>query len=174
MKFALKTRVRRTGFTLIELLVVIAIIAILVGLLLPAVQWVREAANRTQCANNLKQIGLAMLHYNDDYGALPPSRMQNGSATWAVLILPYLEQKEMFHQWNLNVPYVQQTASVRQKPLSIYFCPTRRYHFSAPTLSLGGDESILPDGTLGPNYPGALGDYAVNIGTSGADGYHDL
>lgn len=174
MKLGLIKRVRRSGFTLIELLVVIAVIAILVGLLLPAVQWVREAANRTHCANNLKQIGLAMLHYADDKGALPPSRMQNGSATWAVLILPYLEQRDFYNQWNLNVPYDQQTASVRQKPLSIYFCPTRRDHFMAPTLSLAGDEATLPDGTLGPNNPGALGDYAVNIGTSGADGFHDL
>jgi type II secretory pathway pseudopilin PulG len=156
------------------LLVVIAIIAILVGLLLPAVQWVREAANRTQCANNLKQIGLAMLQYADDISALPPSRMQNGAATWAVLILPYLEQKDWFHKWNLKVSYDLQSAPAREKNFSIYFCPTRRYHDTAPTLSIAGDELILPDGTLGPNIPGALGDYAVNIGTSGADGYHDL
>ena len=165
---------RRSAFTLIELLVVIAIIAILVGFLLPAVQWVREAANRTQCTNNLKQIGLALLHYAEDKGALPPSRMQNGSATWAVLIFPYLEQEHLYRQWNFNVPYDQQLALARQKPLPIYFCPTRRYSDSAPTLSIAGDESILADGTLGPNYPGALGDYAVNIGTSGADGLHDL
>jgi len=165
---------RRSAFTLIELLVVIAIIAILVGFLLPAVQWVREAANRTQCANNLKQIGLAMLHYANDKGALPPSRMQNGSATWAVLIFPYLEQEQLYRQWNFNFPYDQQLAIARQKPLPIYFCPTRRYSDSPPTLSIAGDETILPDGTLGPNYPGALGDYAANGGTSGADGYHDL
>jgi prepilin-type N-terminal cleavage/methylation domain-containing protein len=174
MKSGLRKRVQRSGFTLIELLVVIAIIAILVGLLLPAVQWAREAANRTACANNLKQIGLAMLHYADDKGALPPSRMQNGSATWAVLILPYLEQNDWYRQWNLDVSYDQQSAPARQKAFSIYFCPTRRDTFSPPTLSIAGDESILSDGTLGPNYPGALGDYAVNIGTSGADGYHDL
>jgi prepilin-type N-terminal cleavage/methylation domain-containing protein len=166
---------RRKGFTLIELLVVIAIIAILVGMLLPAVQWIREAGNRTVCANNLKQIGLAMMHYADNHGAtLPPSRMQNGSATWAVLILPYLEQHNFYKEWNLNLPYYQQTTAARQATVPIYFCPSRRDATSPPVFSVAGDESILNDGTLGPNYPGALGDYAANIGTSGADGYHDL
>src|SRR6202030_1273689 len=89
---------RRGGFTLIELLVVIAIIAILMALLVPAVQKVREAAAKTQCANNLKQIGIASHTYEGDYKFLVPAFIGNNSvdpdgwATWAVLLLPYLEQ----------------------------------------------------------------------------------
>ena len=102
---------KRRAFTLIELLVVIAIIAILIALLLPAVQQAREAARRTQCKNNLKQIGLALHNYHDVYLQFPCpfgiSALRGGAEVWGhsqwVGLLPYMEQAPLYSQWNFNV-----------------------------------------------------------------------
>lgn len=157
---ALCPRQRRAAFTLIELLVVIAIIAVLIALLVPAVQKVREAANRTECANNLKQIGLAIHGYHGDFKKIPYSR-QDTAETWAVLLLPYIEQGNLFKLWNMTQNYYNQSPTVLLSPIPTYLCPARRSPTTSPTASLSGD---LLQGATPPHVPGALGDYAACTG----------
>ena len=114
------------GFTLVELLVVIAIIGVLVALLLPAVQAAREAARRTQCVNNLKQIGLAIQTHHDTYKRIPNSRRKYDYITWAAEIWPFLEAGNIATAWDRTQTYYGQTEEARTAQVPIYFCPSRR------------------------------------------------
>ncbi len=139
-----RTRLGGAGFTLVELLVVIAIIGILIALLLPAVQAAREAARRTQCTNNLKQMGIALHNYHDSLASLPPGGIwwtnNTGAANWALNrgsmlahILPYMEQEPLYEAFDLSLPLAYQqfaTPPSSGSPyiagtlLSVYKCPT--------------------------------------------------
>jgi len=168
---------RRPAFTLVELLVVIAIIGVLVALLLPAVQAAREAARRSSCQNNLRQIGLAAQNFHDSRGTLPPIRLQGGDgwASFFVIIMPYMEQANIQNQWDLTLKYASQPVAARQTQVKTFYCPSRR----APMLSIAenfesADTNPPPNwnftGTVqarfsaANNPPGACGDYAANVG----------
>lgn len=154
----------RRGFTLIEILVVIAIIAILIGLLLPAVQKVREAANRIVCTNNLKQLGLGMHNYHDANSALPPAFVNNGAWPpppfsfthgWAPFILPYIEQQALHDLYHWEVPlYHPLNQGLMTQHVKIFQCPStpeRNRYTEAGPFKVHGTR-------------GACGDYAATLG----------
>jgi len=157
---------RRRGFTLIELLVVIAIIAVLIALLLPAVQAAREAARRTQCIDNLKQIGLAIHNYHDNFGSLPWGQGPDAWGGWSSLtmMLPYLEQAPLYNVINFNIvngsyyangaAYAFNTTATRTS-VGLFLCPS--------------DSDKLTNAEGHVNYVANTGTYA-NMYTSVADG----
>jgi prepilin-type N-terminal cleavage/methylation domain-containing protein len=167
----------RRAFTLIELLVVIAIIAVLIGLLLPAVQKVREAAARSACTNNLKQLGIALHSYSTTTGYFPPGALRSPTTgtvgpmftkfgvtangvnhAWSVFLLPHVEQSALYQQYNLNASWdAAANATVRGTPLKVMVCPSVPAGiapFTHPTASIG----LVGRGDYAPNnaYDSAL------------------
>jgi prepilin-type N-terminal cleavage/methylation domain-containing protein/prepilin-type processing-associated H-X9-DG protein len=158
---------KKRGFTLIELLVVIAIIAILIGLLLPAVQKVREAGNRASCSNNIKQLALAVHMYNDSYKSFPVNGTQQGSGqgygaaapnawSWLSRILPYIEQQQIYDQCGVatGVP-INTNPTVVSLPIKTFLCPADQAINGLPRTN-AADLGSLPVGQT--NYKGVCGD----------------
>ena len=145
---------KTSAFTLVELLVVIAIIGVLVGMLLPAVQMVREAARRTQCINNLRQIGIAVQSFHDVRKMIPPARGADGYLAWPVYLMPELELDNLYQQFDFTLSYSQQDPEVVKHPIATMFCPTRR----------NGFKISVSEAQDAPR--GATGDYAGNAGSS--------
>ena len=171
----------KTGFTLVELLVVIAIIGILIGMLMPAVQRVRESARRTDCLNRMRQIGIATTLFHDSNEAFPPARLfaaQNAVApfdggndepSWLVRILPYLEQNNFYQEWDLSTSFTSHPDDVVSQALPAYICPTRRSIGNAN--SDPGTRNVNVTSSCGCGgwvqvdvVGGATGDYAGNHG----------
>jgi prepilin-type N-terminal cleavage/methylation domain-containing protein/prepilin-type processing-associated H-X9-DG protein len=165
MRCQVSRSARRAGFTLIELLVVIAIIAILIGLLLPAVQKVREAANRLKCQNNLKQIGLALHNYHDTNGSFPPGSVhccppdsywggEPAATTWGIELLPYLEQDNLYKQYDKSFAGTVNCATAgtglyQASPGNLAVLATVVKTYLCPTDPNGTQLTVPASGSLG-------------------------
>ena len=177
----------RPAFTLIELLVVIAIIGILIGLLMPAIQSAREAANRIQCQNNLKQMALSVSHYHDSRKILPPARFARrpgepavyscayDQPSWFVHILPFLEQANLYEDFDLFDSFEMAPRESVQQSLPVFTCPSRRRFEAAVSEDSFVEHKAACGCGSGIKFRvagGALGDYAANHGdvSSGASG----
>src|SRR3954462_1002506 len=158
----MRIRIARTGFTLVELLVVIAIIGILVAFLLPAVQAAREASRRSQCQNNLKQIGLAVQNHQDAKRVFPMGRngIDQKAVSWAFFILPYIEETAIYNAWDSKAKVFDPTNDATMRtPIEAYACPSRRR--AAADRNFDNNNLAPPPEAIGV---ATLCDYAANAG----------
>ena len=187
LRWFMSYKSEKKGFTLIELLVVIAIIAILIGLLLPAVQKVREAAARLQCTNNLKQIGLAMMNYESTYNRFPAGYLDNMTTNpvntaatgnpdpvigwgWGALILPYLEQEALYKSININSIAMNDSSAAaiafRKTVIKGFLCPSDDTGLNTFTISgTGGNFEVAKSSYAGVNGQGELADFDCALGS---------
>lgn len=165
---------RQCGVTLVELLVVIAIITVLVSLLIPAVQYVREAARRSQCQSQIRQIGLSLLNYESAYKKFPMGGSSTTELSWHVAVLPYLEQTNLYNEFNFsNGPYLSKGKNdphgLRRMP--IYLCPSGSVEKSLTNSdSVEGQRTFTTHyyGSMGPKGPnGRGGEYKIDRQTPG-------
>ncbi len=154
----------RCGFTLVELLVVIAIIGVLAGLLLPAVQATRESARRTQCQNNLRQLGIGLLRYHDQHDAFPVGCVEwrswgnttNRQLAWSAYLLPYIEQQSLFDRLDLSKPFDDPVnAESASTVLNVYLCPSADQLLTLPHSARGPSHygGIFGERIVPPNNP---------------------